>query len=495
MTARINTAVFNGLRAVPATMVVTTESSGNGLVLDTKPLPANKETPSRVLNAIRSADLDLPSQRIRARLEQPHGIITGIHDLAIALGTLVVTGQLDPRQLANTLSASEVQEDGVLQAVQGLCPIARLASKSGQKLLSNRHQKYEADAAGKGRGLFAFNLGDMVYRLQNAKNAERLHGIPQAPRRRGVSIDNIAENGHAKRALGIAAAGGHHIVLTGPPELGIRGGLAHSLTSLMTEPETEETAEILTILSIAGLLDIQRDDWNARPCRFPHFTMNTKGFRGSITGRDRTSDVAGKAKPGETTLAHRGVLAIDELNLHRPESLDTIADAIIARKITNEQTSLPTDFILVAIIPGGFETPNEAVRTILDRDHRLGKLIQIGAYVERPTGYPDSPDPRPVTSAELQQRVSTAQAIQRKRYDGEWQNANVPEQLLEETLNCTRKAQEMITARKKFGRAHSALHVARVARTLADMRAQKTVTPTLIDQASTYVDGIDYREL
>ena len=143
MTARINTAVFNGLRAVPATMVVTAETSGNGLVLDTKPLPANNETPSRVLNAIRSADLDVPSQRIRARLEEPHGIITGIHDLAIALGTLVVTGQLDPGRLANTLSASEIQENSVLQAVQGLYPVARLASESGQKLLTKDSDRYK----------------------------------------------------------------------------------------------------------------------------------------------------------------------------------------------------------------------------------------------------------------------------------------------------------------------------------------------------------------
>ena len=483
MKAELQTAVFNGLEAIPATMVVSTEKTGTGLKLDTAPLAANQETPHRILHAIQAAGLEVPTQRIRARLVNPHGVITEVHDLVIALGVLVVTGQLDAKQLNKTLTASAIGHGHRLEQVRGLYPIAQLASRSGQKLLSNRYQKADANAAGKGKGLFSFDLADMVERLKRRKTAESLNGRLEEPRHAGLSVDEIRGNHRAKRALAIAAAGRHHIVLSGPPDLSIRGGLAKTVTRLMPEPDAKEAAELLTILSMAGMLNIRSAGWTGRACRFLHFTARSAAFKGSITGSDRTDRLAGRARPGEISLAHRGVLTIDDLASHQPESLDVIADAITDRVIKNEQASLPADFTLIVIAPGNFQTPKEAIESTIGRSHAVAGLMQIGAYVQNPDHEPIRAQADTVTGPQLRKQVAAAHATQRDRYPGAWMNGNAPKKLLQETALCTRAARERIAEIHHHDGDDTAMLILRIARTLADMKGQKMVTEELVDAA------------
>ena len=350
--ATIRSAALSGLDPVPVTIEVSITNGLPAFHIVGLPDAAVRESRERVVSALRESGFQFPLKRITANLA-PAGLRKegSAFDLAIALAVLAASGQLPGERAATWLVVGELALDGALRRVRGALAYAECAAAVGASALV-------APVACAGEAALAEALpvwpattllevcgwlrgGEPPASARPAAHDEGSGWFAGACPAERVTFDDIAGQARAKRALEAAAAGGHNVIFVGPPGAG-KTLLARALPSLLPPLALDESRELTRIHSVAGLLGEDAGLVRARPFRAPHASITPPALLGG----------GGAPRPGEVTLAHHGVLFLDELPEFRRDALEALRQPLEEGVITVARAGgthrFPAVFQLVA---------------------------------------------------------------------------------------------------------------------------------------------------
>lgn len=346
----IHTSALNGVDAPSVTVEVGITNGLPGITIVGLPRKEVRESASRVRHALRSSGFRMPPRSITVNLapvELPKS--GGRYDMPIALGILAADGQIDPAVLLGAEFLGELALTGALRPVPGVLPSVIAAARRGRTLFLPKANAAEAGLAKAARAVAVADLGQLVARLY--ANGEPEHvaysggGVPPAAY---SDLDEVIGMTQAKRAMEIAAAGEHNLLLSGPPGAG-KSMLARRFPGLlpaMSEKEALETAALHSLKGI-GL----EETWRRRPFRNPHHTCSSAAIAGG----------GGRPTPGEISLAHNGILFLDELPQFRRDVLEALREPLETRNIVVSRArytvTFPARFQLLAAMnpcPCGF---------------------------------------------------------------------------------------------------------------------------------------------
>ena len=262
--------------------------------------------------------------------------------------------------------------------------------------------------------------------------------------------------------------------------------LARCIAELAGRPAERDQAAMWTIHSAAGLLDPEGNGWPRWPVRFPHPSAMRLPITGEAGRESGGGEPAGVARPGELTLAHEGVLIVDQLGDWDEAGIDAVVEAAERGETEAGGGRLPARVLVAAIVPGSHEGPMAACREARAWGERIGRIFQIGAWVgrrERETT-PPGRSARDVREQTLQRRIGEAEQMQEARYGPGGRNGTAQADRVYAGARLTAKAARELKRQREREGAEAAIRVLRVARTLAHMKEQQTVTPALIDEAA-----------
>lgn len=485
----------NGLNADAVRVEVHMANGLPGLAIVGLPEAAVREAKDRVRAAITTCGYEFPGRRITCNLA-PADLPKegGRFDLAIALGILAASGQIPANALDGLEVLGELSLSGELRPVRGALPAALQAARSGHGLVVPEANAAEASLARSARIHVARHLGEFCGLLHAGTLEEHHAPIPQAVADPGLDFADVRGQGQAKRALEIAAAGGHSLLMVGPPGSG-KSMLAARLPGVLPALTEQEAIEAAAIVSISRS-GFDPALWARRPFRSPHHTASAAALVGG----------GPSPRPGEITLSHHGVLFLDELPEFDRRVLEALREPLETGQITisraARQQDFPARFQLVAAMnpcPCGYLgdsesrcrcTPDQVARYRSRVSGPLLDRIDLQIFVPR-VDRAVLIDHAAATenSAAVRQRVSASRDRQLAR-------AGKPNALLspkEVEIHCVLDAsgrQLLETAMSRLGLSARAYHrVLRVARTLADLAG--AVSPT----AAHVAEAIRYRQL
>jgi magnesium chelatase family protein len=494
--AHIYTVAFQGVEAREVDVQVHIGDTGGGqfaiVGLADKAVAESRE---RVRAALAAIGLALPFKRITVNLAPADLPKEGSHyDLPIALGLLAAMGVLPASEMANYVALGELSLDAQVTAVAGVLPAALAASEAGRGLICPAACGPEAAWAG---DLSILATPSLIGLVNHMKGASVLN--PPTPKlanatRTVPDLKDVKGQESAKRALEIAAAGSHNLLMIGPPGAG-KSMLAQRLPGLLPPLDSREALEISMVRSLAGELTdgaISRE----RPFRNPHHSASMAALIGGGL----------KVKPGEVSLAHLGVLFLDELPEFQRGVLDSMrqpietGEAVVAR--ANAHVRYPARFQLVAAMNpcrcGYLADPGQACSRApkcgADYQARIsGPLFdRIDLHVDVPGVLASDlalPPPAEGT-ADVAARVAKARDIQRARFEGESvrTNAEAEGELLDRIATPDAAGVKLLTEAAERMRlsARGYSRVLRVARTRADLAGSETVLKSHVAEALSY---------
>lgn len=489
MLAKVLSGVNVGLEAVPVTVEVDVASQGlpafTVVGLGDRALDEARE---RVRSALRNSGADFPPKRITVNLAPADLPKEGSSfDLAIALGLLAGSGQLDA-DLSCTFSAGELSLDGSLRYTNGILPLALLAKKLNiPRIFVPQANAMEA-AVVTGVDVFAFGtLKEVVLFLsgQLTKDPCKKTNLDFGTNRKfEYDFSQIKGQEQARRALEIAAAGGHNVLMKGPPGAG-KTLLARSFPSILPPLSLDEALEVTQIYSITGNLQKDCPVVRVRPFRAPHHTASYVGMIGG----------GNHIKPGEVSLAHRGALFLDELPEFGRQVLEALRQPLEDRKVSISRSSgsatFPAQFILIAALnpcPCGFLGSTRKACVCLPAHVARYKKKLSGPLLDRIDICLDVPfvevdkltgEMQAENSDAIRGRVEHARVLQRGRFESsgiltnaEMNNAQV-KKYCKAAVDATALLKTAVERMKLSARAY--YRVLKLSRTVADLANSKVI--------------------
>jgi magnesium chelatase family protein len=459
------------------------------------PDKAVNESRERVHAALAAMGLSLPPKRITINLSPADLPKEGSHyDLPIALALLAAMGVTDAEQLGDFVAVGELALDGRVVASPGVLLAALHAGAAGQGLICPAAQGTEAGWAAGVPVVAAPDLVSLLNHLKGVQQLPRPAPGTAAPAQRGPDLRQVKGQEVAKRALEIAAAGGHNLLLIGPPGAG-KSLLASCLPGILPDLTAAEALETSLVASVAGLLEDGRISRN-RPFRSPHHSASMAALTGGGL----------KVRPGEVSLAHLGVLFLDELPEFQRAVLDSLRQPLETGEVTvaraNAHVTFPARVQLVAAMNpcrcGYLGDPvqgcSRAPRCGADYQAKVsGPLLdRIDLHIEvDPVSAADLTLPPPREgSAEVAARVAAARALQVSRLDGTGRrsNAELDGDLLDLHAAPDDAGRTLLLQAAEALRlsARGYTRVLRVARTIADLAGAPTIGRVHIAEALSY---------
>ena len=498
MLSKINSA---GLIGIDGYLVTVEVDISNGMpAFDVVGLPdtAVKESRERVRSALKNCGFKFPTKRITVNLAPANVKKAGaIYDLPICMGLLISSEQLDA-DLSEYAFIGEIALSGELRTVDGALPMAISAYESGIKNIILPIDNAQEAAVVNGLNVYgAASLTDIFTHFTTEqkllKTEVDIDEIFKIQEEQTLDFSDVKGQENAKFALEIAAAGGHNCLLIGSPGSG-KSMLSKRLPSILPSLTFEEALEVTKVHSIAGLIPSNTSLITTRPFRSPHHTISPVGLSGGGT----------YPKPGEISLAHNGVLFLDEFPEFRKDALEVLRqpleDGIVTIARVNATLTYPSNTMLIAAMNPckcGYygDGTNRCTCSEGQIKQYLGKisgplLDRIDLHIEVPAvKYDELTDKAPAESSkEIKKRVESARKIQKERFKndkGIYCNAQMTEKMVEKY--CALGEQEQLVLKQAFdnlglsARAHN--RILKVARTIADLKLSENIQIDHIAQA------------
>lgn len=470
------------------------------------PDTAVKESKDRVKAAIKNSDFEFPNRKITVNLSPADIKKEGSDfDLPIAIGILAATGQIKSDKLKNYIILGELSLDGTTRKIKGALPIAMSVKKLGLQGFIIPYSNLEE--AGIVDGIDVIPVKDLFETIKFLQGEKEIlpykadiKKVFSQNRNYNIDFSDVKGQEQAKRALEVAAAGGHNVIMIGPPGSG-KTMLAQRIPTILPDMGLEEALETTKIHSVAGLLgEMEKGLMAVRPCRAPHHTVSNVALAGG----------GQYPRPGEVSLAHHGVLFLDELPEFSRSALEVLRqpleDGLVTVSRAAASFTYPAQFMLTAAMNpcpcGYFGDASHECQCTQAQIHRYRSKIS-GPLLDRIDIHLDVPavkfkdiagDSVTETSEEIRIRVNKARAVQKERFISNKRifcNAHMGHKEIRKYCSIDEESRNLLKdAIQKLGFSARAYdRILKVSRTIADLEAKENI------ETGHILEAIQYRSL